>query len=58
LPEKNGQAPGKTPARLEAKAGQLFNGWDAPAEDQPEAGMVTAKWNVPKRRAGKSATEE
>jgi hypothetical protein len=39
LREQSGQAPGKTPARLEAGTGQLLNG--QPAEDQLEAGMDT-----------------
>jgi hypothetical protein len=39
LREQSGQAPGKTPACLEAGTGQLLNG--QPAEDQLEAGIDT-----------------
>jgi len=40
---KSGQAPGKTPARVEAGGGQLLNGHRAPAEGQLPAGTMAEK---------------
>src|ERR1039458_8521655 len=40
---KSGQAPGKTPARLEVGAGEWLNGQRAPAEGQVPAGTMAEK---------------
>src|ERR1019366_1769678 len=40
---RSGQAPGKTPARLETGAGQWLNGHLAPAEGQVPAGTMAEK---------------
>src|ERR1039457_465826 len=40
---KSGQAPGKTPARLEVGAGEWLNGHHAPAECQVPAGTMAEK---------------
>ena len=40
---QSGQAPARTPARLEARDGSLLSGQHAPAEPHAEAGTIAAK---------------
>ena len=56
LATKSGQAPGRTPARLEAEGGQLLNGQHALAEGQAEAGTIPEKV-IPSPDAAKPPTQ-